>query len=378
MVAKRTILAFLVTEDWFFASHFWARARAAQKAGWRIVLISRAGSHAAAIRASGIEFIPLDIGRKSLNPLKGLSFTLRLALIYRRIKPNIAHHVALKPIILGGVAAWLARVPALVNAPVGLGFVFASTSRLALALRPLVKFGLRVALNPRHGMAIFENPDDLEFMVQDHLVRQEQTRLIRGAGVDVMQFSPAPEVAGKVRVLLAARLIHEKGILDFVQAAQLLKGQAEFCIAGAPDHSNPNPVHEHELKEWEAAGIISWLGPVTDMAALLRGIHIFTLPSIYREGLPKVILEAMACCRSVIATNIPGCREAVVNEETGLLVPPHNPEALAQALGRLIAAPDLRARMGIAGRERVMMYFSDKVVCEQTLEVYNHLRKEQR
>lgn len=374
MADKQPLLAFLITEDWFFASHFWARARAAQKAGWRVAVISRQGAHTTAITTSGIECIPLDIGRKSLNPLKGLASAWKLAGIYRRIRPDIAHHIALKPIILGGVAAWLARVPAVVNAPVGLGFIFVSRSRLAAMLRPAMKRALRLTLNPPHGLTIFENPDDLEFMVQNHLVKRAQTRLIRGAGVDITQFAPAPEPTGQIRVLLAARLIYEKGILDFVKAAQLLKGRAEFCIAGAPDVSNPNPVREQDLRNWEADGIINWLGPVTDMASLLKNTHILTLPSTYGEGLPKVILEAMACGRPVVATNIPGCREAVMDEETGLLVPPHDPETLAKAIERLITDPALRARMGTAGRARVVTYFSDEVVCAETLNVYTALK----
>lgn len=375
MIKKQPVLAMLLTEDWFFASHFWARALAAQKAGWRVVLITRENSSVEAIRASGIECISVDIGRKSLNPFRALLFVLGLASIYRRIRPDIAHHVALKPIILGGIAAWLARVPAVVSAPVGLGFIFSSDSKRAAILRPIVKGGLRLAMNSGHGLSIFENPDDLEFMVKNRLVKREQTRLIRGAGVDTDQFSPVPEAAGKIRVLLAARLILEKGVLDFVKAAQILQGQAEFCLAGAPDHDNPHPIHESALKDWAAGGTISWLGPVTDMASLIKMVHILVLPSLTREGLPKVILEAMACGRPVVATNIPGCREAVEDEETGILVPPHNPETLARALHRLIIDPALRARMGAAGRERVMKNFSDDVVCEQTFKVYNSLRK---
>lgn len=373
MAKKQPVLAMFLSEDWFFVSHFLARARAAQKAGWRVVLITRENGHTKAIEASGIECVPMDIGRKSINPFKALLFVLTLASVYRRIRPDIAHHVALKPIILGGIAAWLARVPAVVSAPVGLGFVFSSNRKLAAIVRPVVKLGLRLTMDTRHGLSIFENPDDLEFMVQNRIVKREQTRLIRGAGVDTAQFFPTPEPAGQLRVLLAARLIREKGILDFVKAAKILKGQAEFCVAGAPDQSNPDPVQEHEMKEWEVAGFINWLGPVANMAGLLREVHILALPSLTREGLPKVILEAMSSNRPVVATNIPGCREAVVDEETGILVPPHNPEALAQALGRLIANPALRARMGAAGRERVMTYFSDEVVCEQTLAVYGFL-----
>lgn len=373
MTLRRPTLAFLISEDWFFVSHFWARAQAAQKEGWRVIVLSRPGTHFKSIQESGIEFIPLDISRKSINPFKGLGFILKLASIYRHLKPDLVHHIALKPIILGGFAARLAKIPAIVNAPVGLGFIFASQRLLARALRPLVKLNLRITLNSKHGITIFENPDDLEFMVENRLVQRKHTRLIRGAGVDTSRFAPVPERTGKIRVLFAARLIYEKGILDFIKAAEILKGKAEFYIAGAPDYSNPNPVHEHRLKQWEAAETICWLGPVADMASLLKDIHIFALPSIYREGLPKVLLESMASGKPVVATDVPGCREAVINGETGFLTPPHDPQALAQALATLIENPALRAQMGTSGRMRIINDFSDDVVCQQTIEVYNEI-----
>jgi len=361
-------------EDWFFASHFWARGLAAQKAGWRVVLISRQSQAAREIEASGIEFHAANLDRKRLNPFKELAFSFWLARLYRRIKPDVVHHIALKPIIFGGIAARLARVPAVLNAPIGLGFVFSSDKLLAKLLKPVVSAGLRVTMNPQRGVAVFENPDDLNAMVQGGMVGQARTRLIRGAGVDIERFAPTPEPEGPVRIALAARMIHEKGIPDFIAAARLLKGQAEFWLAGAPDLSNPNPVTEAELRGWETEGIIRWLGPVKDMAGLLQQVHIFTLPSTYREGLPKAVLEAMAAGRPVVATDIPGCREAVVDGQTGFLVPPHSPLALAEALRKLIADPALRARFGAAGRARVEQNFSDEIVCQKTMAVYEALR----
>ncbi len=375
MSGTRPTLVFLLMEDWFFASHFWERGLTARKAGWRVVLVSRRNQAAAEIEASGIEFYPADLDRTRLNPFKELAFSLWLARLYRRIQPDVVHHVALKPIIFGGIAARLAGVPAVVNAPVGLGFVYSSEKKLAKLLKPLVTIGLRATMSPRHGVAIFENPDDLAAMVQGGMVRQARTCLIRGAGVDISRFAPSPEPEGPIRIALAARMIREKGIPDLVAAARLLKGKAEFWLAGAPDLSNPNPVTEAELKGWEAEGLIKWLGPVKDMAGLLRQVHIFTLPSTYREGLPKAVLEAMAAGRPVVATDIPGCREAVINGETGFLVPPHAPEALAEALGKLIADPSLRARFGAAGRERVEQNFSDEIVCQKTMAVYEALKE---
>ncbi|MGE4482676.1 glycosyltransferase family 4 protein [Acidocella sp.] len=374
MSDKPPTLVFLLMEDWFFASHFWARGLAAQKAGWRVVLVSRQSRAAAAIEASGIEFHAANLDRKRLNPFAELAFSLWLARLYRRLQPDVVHHIALKPIIFGGIAARLARVPAVVNAPIGLGFVFSSDKWLAKLLKPLVTVGLRMTMSPLHGVAVFENPDDLNAMIDGGMVRRARTRLIRGAGVDIERFTPSPEPSGPVRILLAARMIQEKGIPDFIAAARRLQGRAEFWLAGAPDLSNPNPVTEAELKAWENEGIVKWLGPVEDMAKLLRQVHIFTLPSTYREGLPKAVLEAMAAGRPVVATDIPGCREAVLDQETGLLVPPRSPADLAGALARLIDEPALRARFGAAARRRVEQNFSDEIVCRKTLAVYDSLK----
>ena len=375
MPDTRPTLVFLLMEDWFFASHFWERGLAAQKAGWRVVLISRRNEGHPDIEASGIEFHAADLDRKRLNPFKELAFSFWLARLYRRIKPDVVHHIALKPIIFGGIAARLANVPAVVNAPIGLGFVYSSDKLLAKLLKPLVTLALRTTMSPKRGIAVFENPDDLNAMVEGGMVHKSRTRLIRGAGVDVTRFAPASEPEGLIRIVLAARMIREKGIPDFVAAARLLKGKAEFWLAGAPDFSNPNPLTEAELRGWEAEGIVKWLGAVKDMAGLLRQTHIFTLPSTYREGLPKAVLEAMAAGRPVVATDIPGCREAVVDNETGFLVPPHTPAALAEALARLIADPALRARLGAAGRQRVLENFSDEIVCQKTMEIYETLRE---
>jgi glycosyltransferase involved in cell wall biosynthesis len=371
-MAQRTLL-FLLTEDWFFASHFWVRALAAKKAGWRVVLVARESAAGAKIRESGIEFVPVDFVRRRLNPFAEAAFTLKLARLYRDIKPDLVHHIALKPIVLGGLAARLAGVKAIVNAPVGLGFVFSSDKLLAKILRPLVALGLRFTLTPRGSMAVFENPDDLDALVAGGMARREAVTLIRGAGVDVQKFHPTPEPDGPVRVVLIARMIREKGVPEFVEAARLLKGRAKFILAGAPDEGNLNALTAAELRGWEAEGLVEWLGPVTDIPALLAASHIACQPSSYREGLPKSALEAMAAGKPLVATDIPGCREAVVNSVTGILVPPRDAPSLAAALGRLIDDPALRARLGAAGRVRVEENFSDAIICTKTLAVYESL-----
>jgi glycosyltransferase involved in cell wall biosynthesis len=370
MSTERTLI-FLLTEDWFFASHFWARGRAAKEAGWRVILIARESEATARIRASGIEVIPVPFMRRRLNPFAELGFALRLAKLYRQIRPDLVHHIALKPIVIGGLAARLAGAKNIVNAPVGLGFVFSSDKVLAKLLRPFVSLGLKLTLTPPGTRAIFENPDDLNVMSKAGMVRPEATVLIRGAGVDIETFAPAPEPEGPIRVLLIARMIREKGVADFAAAARLLKGKAEFVLVGAPDPGNPDTVTEGELRGWEEEGLVTWLGPRQDIADLLRGAHIACQPSTFREGLPKSALEAMASGKPLVATDIPGCREAVVQDETGFLVPPRDPAALAAALERLIGDAALRARFGAAARRRAEQSFSDAVICAQTLSVYD-------
>jgi glycosyltransferase involved in cell wall biosynthesis len=369
-------LIFLLTEDWFFASHFLTRALAAKAAGWRVLLLAHSGDATAAIRAAGIEVIAVPFIRRRTNPIAELRFTLALAKHYRQLRPDLVHHIALKPILVGGIAAKLARVPAVVNAPTGLGFVFSSDRLLAKLLKPLVSFLLRFTLSPKNARVIFENPDDQAELQRLGMIRAGTASLIRGAGVDIEKFAPRPEPPPPVRILLIARMIREKGVADFVEASRLLRTEnmpAEFVLVGAPDPGNPGTITEAELRNWEAEGLVTWLGPRQDIAELLCGAHIACQPSSYREGLPKSALEAMASGKPLVASDIPGCREAVVDGETGLLVPPRNPRALAAALRRLIEDPELRARMGAAGRLRAVQEFADAIICRQTLLVYDAL-----
>ncbi|GLR67913.1 glycosyl transferase family 1 [Acidocella aquatica] len=370
--AARTLL-FLLTEDWFFASHFLARAQAAQAAGWRVIVLASPSEATARIRAAGIEVIPVDFSRRRLNPLAELRLALQLARLYRQLKPDVVHHIALKPIVIGGLAARLAGVRAIVNAPTGLGFVFSSPKPLAQILRPFVTLALRLTLSPKGAKVIFENPDDLQALTAARMLRPGAAVLIPGAGVNLDEFAPAPEPPGAIRVILIARMIHAKGIATFCEAARLLRGQAEFILVGAPDPGNPDSLTAPQLQAWANEGILTWLGPRSDIAALLGGAHIACQPSTYREGLPKSALEAMAAGRPLVASGIPGLREAVVDGQTGILFPPGDAPALAAALAKLIASPALRARMGAAARSRAAEKFSEPRICAQTLLVYEAL-----
>ncbi|HQT38304.1 MAG TPA: glycosyltransferase family 4 protein [Acidocella sp.] len=366
-------LAFLITEDWFFVSHFIKRGLAAKKAGWRVVLLARTGDAKAVIEAAGIEVISVPFNRKRLNPFAEFWFAWNISRIYKRLHPDLVHHVALKPIIVGGVAARLAGVKAVLNAPVGLGFVYSSDKLLAKLLRPMVSFALKLTLSPPNSRVVFENPDDLAALEAAGMIRPGTAVLIRGAGVDISDFAPAPEPPPPVRIILIARMIREKGIPVFIEAARILRGQAEFVLVGAPDPGNPNSATEAELRGWQAEGLVTWLGPRRDIPALLASAHIACQPSTYREGLPKSALEAAASGKPLVTTDVPGCREAVVDGVTGFIVPPRDAVALAAALKKLIDNPEMRAKMGAAGRLRTEQEFADAIICKKTLLVYDAL-----
>ena len=362
-------VVFLIGEDWFFRSHFRARAEAARAAGWKVTILTRTGDAAASLRDEGFEVIHVDFCRARLNPLAEFRLLRAIAGHYRALKPDLVHHVALKPILLGSLAASLARVPAVINAPVGQGFVFTSASLKARLLRPAVRLGLRLAMGGRGAFCIFENREDLTAMTASGAIRSDRAYLIRGAGVDLAAYRPHVPPAGKVRIVLGARMLADKGVREFIEAARLLRLRgviAECVLAGGPDPQNPASLEESELRRATEA---AWLGPVADMAGFLASCHVACLPS-YREGLPKFLLEAMASGLPCVATDVVGCREAVADSESGVLVPPRDPAALADALERLVADPELRARMGAAGRARAETLFADEVVCAATLAVY--------
>jgi glycosyltransferase involved in cell wall biosynthesis len=368
-------LVYFATEDWFFCSHFLDRAVAARNRGFDVSVVTRVREEGARIAASGLRVHPIDIGRRASNPFAEMRAILQVWRIYRSEQPALVHHVALKPIVFGTVAAKLAKVRRIVNAPVGMGFVFTSSSVLARALRPLLRLALRILLNPRGSRVVFENPDDLEGAVSDGLVHRGETVLIRGAGVDLDAFRPSPEPAGPPAVVLVARMLWEKGVGVFVEAARMLRREgldARFLLVGAPDPGNPGSIPEAQLRGWQQEGAVEWLGHCGDIPTVLARSSIVCLPS-YREGLPKSLLEALAAGRPIVATDVPGCREAVIAGENGLLVPPRDPHRLAEALATLIRDGDMRARFGRRSRQLAEAEFGTARVNEATLALYSSM-----
>jgi glycosyltransferase involved in cell wall biosynthesis len=295
--------------------------------------------------------------------------------LYRRLRPDLVHHVTIKPVLYGGVAARLAKVPAVVFAVPGLGHVFVQTGVRASVLRNVVKRVYRFVFAHPRAKVIFQNPDDQALMERAQLVNAADSVLIRGSGVDMNVFTPRPEPPGVPVVVLAARMLWAKGVGEFVDAARQLREQkieARFVLAGDSDPGNPSAVPVWQLEQWHDSGAVEWWGACDDMPRVLADAHIVCLPS-YREGLPKVLIEAAASGRPIVTTDVPGCREVVRHEENGLLVPARNAAALAAALRRLILSPVLRQFLGQRGREIAVAEFGLEKVIEQTLSIYKEL-----
>jgi glycosyltransferase involved in cell wall biosynthesis len=368
-------LLFFVAVDWFFCSHFMGRAKAAKEAGYDVAVLTHVDRHGLTIEQAGFRLINLQISRRSLNPFRALKTLLQIISVLRNERPDILHQVALKPILLGGLAARIAGAGGVVNAVVGGGYVFTSQGLLMHVLRPLIKLALRILLNPVGSKVIFENQDDLSAFVSAGQVRVKDAVLIKGAGVDTHLFQARPVRGSPPLILVTARLLWDKGLGEFVEAARLLRRQgigARFALVGDVDPGNRACIDTSVLEVWKAEGVVELWGFRQDVPEVLAQADIACLPS-YREGLPKALLEAMAAGLPCVATDVPGCREAIRHEHNGLLVPPRDHVALAEALRRLIDDPALRQVMGQRGRLMVIDEFSSAIICRQTLKVYEGL-----
>lgn len=374
MSKKRKIL-FFVTEDWAFCSHRLSLARAAMQDGFTVVVATRVQEHGQKIQAEGCKLIPLLIQRRNNNILTQIRSLFQLIRIYKSEQPDIVHHVAIKPVIFGSVAARIAGVPRVINAITGMGYVFSSSDLKAKIIRPFIKWSFRILLNRSNTRTIFQNPDDQYMLIHAGVVRTELTKLIRGSGVDPQAYFPVPEPPGIVTVILASRMLRDKGIYEFIEAVRLLKKSsinARFVLVGDTDSDNPTAVPTAQLEAWQKSGIVEWWGKRDDMQNVFASAHIVCLPS-YREGVPKVLIEAASCGRAIVTTNAPGCREIVRDNENGLLVPVRDHEILAKALRKLIDDHALRSRMGEQGRKIVLDEFTSDIVAEKTLSLYKSL-----
>ena len=377
-MSKRHIdpkVLFVITEDWFFHSHFLDRAKYIASSGGTVGVATRFSIHEEELRNLGFELFPVNFSRRGLNPITDFLTALKIRKIVRRFKPDIAHNVALKPVVTGTFGELLGRQGVVINALVGMGYIFTSTDTRASVVKPFLSRILKSLLRSKPVHVVIENPDDLNSLVDDGFVRQSQISLIRGAGVDLNAFPFHPEVVGPVVVTLVSRILRDKGVLEFIDAASQLQTRVPevvFQIVGEPDLGNPSSIPQREIDSWKSLSNVKYLGRRSDIADILKGSHIVCLPS-YREGLPKSLLEALSSGRPIITTDVPGCREVCDDGVNGLLVPARDSVALSNAIEKLAINPELRQAMGRAGRVRAESEFSNEIVCAQTLDLYRRL-----
>jgi glycosyltransferase involved in cell wall biosynthesis len=366
---------FVITEDWFFHSHFLDRAISLLASGGTVGIATRFSVHEEELKSLGFTLFPVNFSRRGLNPMSEFITSLRIRKIVREFKPDITHNVALKPVVTGTFGELLGRQRVVVNALVGMGYIFTSTDARASLVRPLLSRILKSLLRSKSVHVVIENPDDLSSLVSDGFVEPSKISLIRGAGVDLKAFPFLPEIDGPVVVTLVSRILRDKGVLEFINAATQLRAslpEVVFQIVGEPDLGNPSAVPQSEIDSWESLPNVRYQGRRSDIADILKGSHIVCLPS-YREGLPKSLLEALSCGRPIITTDVPGCREVCADGVNGLLVPARDSIALSNAIEKLAINPELRQAMGRAGRLRAESEFSNEIVCAQTLELYRRL-----
>jgi glycosyltransferase involved in cell wall biosynthesis len=377
---KKPVLLFVVNEAYFLVSHRLPIALEAQRQGYDVHIASPGDNvwapddfSVTELEALGFSFHEISMSRRGTRPMQELRTFLALLRLYRRLRPDIVHHLTIKPNLYGGAAARLTGVPGVVYAITGLGQMFVATQGPLRLLRPMVLSLMRVAFGHGNARVIVQNTSDRAFLVDNRVVDLGDTTLIQGSGVDLALFKPAPEPPGDPVVILPSRLIWEKGIQEFVDAAKRLREQgvaARFALVGNTHPSNPRAVPEATLREWEREGWIEWWGRREDMAEVMAQCHIVCLPSKYGEGVPKVLLEAAAAGRPVVATDTPGCREVVDDGVEGLLVPAGDSRALARKLSRLIEDVEFRRDLGLSARFKAEAQFGIGDVVQRTLRIY--------
>ena len=368
-------LLFVVNTPEFFLSHRLPLALAARNAGYSVQIVTGPGSACQQIKTLGFVHHCLPISRSGTKPWLELYSLWSLWRLLHWLKPDLLHLVTIKPVLYGGLMARLSGVPAVVAAISGLGSVFVTHSGSIQWLRYGVESLYRWALGHPHLIAIFQNPDDQTMLVELGAVRDDQTILIRGSGVSLTDFPVKLEPEGKPIVTFASRLLREKGVCEFFEASRILKERgipSRFWLVGQPDHGNPSSISHEDLEHWQKEGLIEYLGYRTDIADVFSLTNLVVLPS-YREGLPRVLIEAAACGRAIITTDVPGCRDAIVPNVTGLLVPVRDAEALADAIEQLLSDADLRRSMGAAGREFAEKEYGIDKVVEAHLKIYQEL-----
>jgi glycosyltransferase involved in cell wall biosynthesis len=368
-------LLIVVNVDWFFLSHRLEVALGALRAGHEVHVATTLSRARTQLEEYGFVVHPLEVDRSSAGPIGLIKLFFDLLSLFWRLRPDVLHLITIKPVLIGGVAARLSPVRGVVYAVSGLGHVFLAYGRFGKIRRKIVGIWYRFALHAENMRIIFQNPDDRHEIESVISLRDDQVVLIPGSGVNLSKYQARPLPDGEAVVLMAARLLSTKGVREYVAAAQRLRAlgvEARFWLAGDSDPANPANIQAQELDAWGKQGTVQLLGHRSNIPVLMSQAHIVVLPS-YREGLPKVLIEAAACGRVVVATDVPGCRDAIEKGVTGLLVPSRDTESLADAIRRLVEDRALCDSMGRAGRRRAERLFDVNAVVSTHLEIYRAL-----
>lgn len=370
-------ILYIATESWFFVSHFLDRAIEAKKAGFEIYVIAKNSGSTNQIEDAGIRFINFDIGRGLVGSMQFISSIIRLRKIIRSLKPEIIHNIALKVIITSNLASAGLKYCTHINAPVGFGYMFSSSDFVAGVLRILFNVTVKAIVQINRSIFIIENNDDLRYIINRGWVNAQHAFLIEGAGVDLVKFNFTPLPTGNRIVVLVARMLKDKGVNEFVDAARMLKRKwpdVVFRLVGDSDPGNPSSIPSSKINSWVAEGCVEWLGYKKNIDEILRESWLVCLPS-YREGLPKSLIEAMASGRPIVTCDVPGCKSLVDHGINGLLVPARQVLPLVDAIEILLANPELAQKYGSRGRAIAEDRLSREIVNAQTLLVYKKIYK---
>jgi len=375
ILGRRMKLLFVTNVDWFFISHRLPVALAALKEGYEVHIATLLTGPIEELESYGLQVHPLSSQRNKFSLFSLVESFIEVFRLFMNVKPDIVHLVTIKPLLIGGIAANLAKVPGLVVAISGLGSMFISERSFVRLLKFFMLPLYRMALSHRNLKIIAQNEDDRKTMV--HLSGQspERFEILPGSGVDLNKYKFVPEPDGDQIVILAGRMLREKGVREFVEASKKLKPifpGVRFVLVGSPDHANPSTYTDSQLNAWQKEGVVEWWGHIKDMHEVLSRTHLVVLPS-YREGFPKVLIEAASCGRAVVTTDVPGCRDAIDPGVTGLLVPVRNVEALVEAIQKMLNDPKCRKEMGYAGRCRAETMFPVEKIIDSHLEIYRKL-----
>lgn len=377
MDSKKKKLFLIVSEDWYFWSHRLSLALYAIEEGYDVTLLTKINEHEERIKEKGINIINVNFVRASRAPLTDLLNIIRLAYIFNVHKPDVIHNIALKTILIGSIAAFFNKNSVVINAFTGLGYVFSSNQFQAKIMRLFVKPILHLIIRRRNSWSIFQNTDDLNLFNKSGLIDVDRSLIIRGSGIDINEYSQITENTNNTPVvMLASRMLWDKGVGEFVDVAKRAQNEnlkAKFVLVGDVDEDNPMSIPVATIKQWASEGYITWQGHSNNMPETLSSASIVCLPS-YREGLPKVLLEAAAIGRALVATDVPGCREIVKNGVNGILVKLKDVDSLYKAIEMLALNSDMRQSMAESSRFLVESELSVDIINKQTLLLYKTAR----